>query len=537
MYIRSYRNKKTKFMSTLNPYTGTWQKEQAKFLLGRTTFGKTRSEIDESIALGLEGTLDKLLQHKELDIQPIYHKFENDPDVPIGQTWVHTYHPENDVQGLRNSRRRSVAIWFTGLMQESHFNIMGKMLLFWHEHLPVNDVNYGEVSYKYFKTFHSHYLGNFQRLIEEITIDPAMLRFLNGNTNTKESPNENYSRELLELFSIGRGDAAGTGDYTNYTEQDVVEMARSLTGWVARINPDTNEAYGKYISPRHDNGTKGLSHRFDNTIIINKGEEEYKEIIQIIFNKKEVARFICRKLHIWFVGSDISDDVETNIIDPMADILIENGYVIEPALRALLASEYFISGQHMGCMISSPIDYLFKVINTFEIYFPDDQVSKSFLWESIASAAGGMEMAILGVPSVAGWKAYYQEPSYYRYWINSVTLATRDLINKALVIGIPNGSYVLGINALEFVSKIENANDPNVLIDEVASIIFETSISDSQRDYLKSVLIPGLPDFEWTVEYGEYLGDPDDPQKKTAIDTKLKQLFAAMLAMPEFYIM
>lgn len=523
-------------MSTLNPYTGPWNFEKASFLLGRTTFGKTKSQVDECIDGGLEATMDKLFKPLPDPGVPIHHKFPNDPGAPVGSTWIDKYYPANDIQGLHPSRRASCAIWQVGLMQQAGVSIQEKLVLFWHEHMPINDINRGEALYKYIQTIRQHAVGNFRSLIEDITIDPSMLVFLNGYQNSKESPNENYGRELLELFTIGRGEAAGEGDYTNYTEQDVVEIARALTGWIFRLKED-NTFESLYIDPRHDTGSKQLSHRFDNVVIENAGREEYKKVIEVILSKEEVARHICRQLHIWFVGSNITDDVEQNIIVPMGKILFDDNYEIENALRTLLSSEYFLDGSHNGCMISSPYDYLFKIINTMEIPFPEDLVAKYFYWEAIGGAASQMEMAIMSIPSVAGWKAYYQAPNYYQFWISSVTLGQRDDISTVLINGVDAGPLKLEIDALNFASKIDNATEPNDLINGLAANLFVLPISENQKTYLKEILIPGLPDFEWTVEYGEYLADPDDPNKKNAIESKLKGLINAMIKMPEFHLM
>lgn len=321
---------------TLNPYTGPWEFAEAAHLLRRTIFGPTKAQIDQSVQEGLNKTLDRLFEPQPLPEPPIYFQFENDPSVAVGSTWVNTL-PDRSVQGLLNARRRSLTAWMMGLMKNSGLSIREKMVLFWHEHFPVNGINSGIVGYHYVNTLRANALGNFRTLVEEITITPAMLIFLNGDQNTLESPNENYGRELLELFTIGRGDLAAPGDYTNYTEQDVVEIARALTGWRARVFDDGTIG-GVFIPTRHDTGAKQLSHRFDNRIIQNGGEEEYKTLIDIILQNEEVARYISRQLHIWFVSSDINPDVEANVIEPMAQIMIANGYNIQPVVKALLST-------------------------------------------------------------------------------------------------------------------------------------------------------------------------------------------------------
>lgn len=523
-------------MSTLSPYAGEWNKDKASFFLGRTIFGKTSAQIEQVTEIGLSATVDLLLQDQPTPEPPIHYRFQNDPEAPPGITWVDKYYPANDILGLQNARRNSVIVWHTGLMQRSGISLLEKMVLFWHEHFPVNDINRGEVSFQYLSMIRENAMGNFRTLIEEMTISPAMLIFLNGNQNEASSPNENYARELLELFTIGRGEAAGEGDYTNYTEQDIVEIAKALTGWKIRL-AETGYVESFFRNNLHDSSTKQLSHRFDEEAITNQGAEEYKYVIDIILKKKEVARYICRQLHIWFIGSDLNDEVEANIIEPMASAFYDSDYDIKTVLRLLLSSEYFFEERHKGCMINSPLDFLFKAVNTFEIKMPDDIIQKYFVWEAIARAGALLEMAVMNAPSVAGWKAYYQTPGYYQFWINSVTLGLREQVTDSLLVGANINDFRFGIDVLAFVDKIENATDPNELIINLAKLIFEFPPSQNQIDYLKSVLIDGLPDFEWTVEYGLYLEDPDNLELKISVYTKLAKLLSTMMKMPEFYLM
>ena len=137
--------------------------------------------------------------------------------------------------------------------------------------------------------------GNFRELTKQITVNAAMLHFLNGNKNEVNSPNENYARELLELFTIGKGDLVGPGDYTNYTEQDIAAFAKALTGWTAWTDGNDPAEFERWWSS-HDTSTKQLSHRFGSQTIENAGAEEYKRVVDIIFEKDEVAYHICRRL-------------------------------------------------------------------------------------------------------------------------------------------------------------------------------------------------------------------------------------------------
>ena len=149
-----------------------------------------------------------------------------------------------------------------------------------------------------------------------------------------------------------------------------------------------------------------------------------------------------------------------------------------------------------------------------------------------------MQMEYYNPPSVAGWKAYYQEPMFYRMWINSTTLPLRQqLSNLMLFDGVVQGDFQIIIEPLELVESLDDPFDPNNLIKEFGNLFFPNSVTDDQVDILKEILIPGLPDFEWTVEYSAYLGDPSNPDKQVAINRKLVSLFTAMLEMPEFQLM
>lgn len=520
-------------MSNLNPYSGSWDTSKAAYLLHRTTFGASKNDIDEALKIGMEATINKLFDTKPLPAPPIHTTYQQDPFAPPGTSWVYTnVAPENAPPGLQGARKTSLYSWWVGLIHHSGISLQEKMVLFWHEHFAVNTINNPNFEYQYSILLRKHALGNFKTLTEEITICPAMLLFLNGNQNTKESPNENYARELLELFTIGRGDAVSEGDYSHYTEKDITEISRILTGWVIRYNQE-GVPIGEFKNFRHDQGNKQLSHRFDHLTINNLGDEEYKKLIEIIFSKQQVARFIATKLHIWFVGSDINPHVETNIINPLSEIIVASGYEIGPALQVLLSSDYFFNGGHEGCMLSSPLDFIFKIINVFNVDISDNINKRYQIWRSIYILAASQDMAIMAIPSVAGWKAYYQEPGYYKFWINAYTLSQRKEIVNVLV----NGNDDVEIDAISFIATIENASDPNALIQQMAYYLYPISLSEDQMNYLKEVLIPGLPDFEWTVEYLSFLSDPDDVAKRAGVKNKLTSVLHAMLNLPEIHLM
>lgn len=521
-------------MTSLSPYMGPWEKANAMHLLTRCSFAQTRENIEQSVNEGLELTLDRLFEPKPEADLPVHYQFENDSNAPLGETWVNK--PTNpEINNLLNARRRSLRAWFIGLMKNGGVSLHGKMMLFWHEHFALGDINRAQYLFHYLNIFERHSLGNFKTITEEITINPAMLIFLNGDENTKESPNENYARELLELFTIGRGDDLGDGDYTNYTEQDVFAIARALTGYRQFTNAQ-GEVGGLFIENRHDTDIKELSHRFENQIIENGGDQEYKTVIDIIFQKQEVARFISRQLHIWFVGADINEQVEANIIEPMSQIIFDNNFEIAPALRTLLRSDYFNSTERHGCMINSPIDYLFKLMNVMEVDSPNDLIEQYQEWNTISLASSDQGIFVTEIPSVAGWKAYYQAPLFYKFWISSVTLTTRETIIDRFIQGFNNGGNTFKFELIDFVASIENAADPNILISSLSDSLMVIGLSQNQIDSLKIILTNDIGDFVWTNDYEAFLDDPTDNGKRQIIENRLKGLFTSLLKMPEFYL-
>lgn len=524
----------------LERYQGPWDESTVAHLLRRTTYGPTQSEIAQGVTLGLDGLVDLLFSDLPDPEEPINFYYEDDPDVAIGESWIDkTYDRGPNQAQIRNARLTSLTAW-TGLnLLNAGLNIREKMILFWHNHFVVQasvirDANF---LYHHFRIFRNLSLGNFRTLVEQITISPAMLRYLNGNQNTAEAPNENYARELLELFTVGKGEQVGSGDYTTFTEQDVFEAAKVLTGWVDRgyFGNNGNAHEARFFSGRHDNTSKQFSNRLGNAVIAGNGDEEYKDLIGVLLDQDAVATFICRKLYRWFVYYDITPEIESNIIEPLAEIFRNNDYEIQPVLETLLKSAHFHEICSVGPMIKNPIDFIFNLMRQFEVDFPEETIPSYLLVTAIFRGLEGFDMGYYEPPNVAGWKAYYQEPLFYRTWITAATLPIRQNFTNIMARGnIVIGDYLFGINALDYVSRFDNPSDPNVLIANLVDVHLPQPLTEGQLNYLKEILIPGLPDFEWTVEYNTHLANPDDEELKRSVENKLVNLLTAFLSLPEY---
>ena len=529
----------TTVTSGLAPYNGPFDYEQAAHLLRRTMFGPIYQQIKDAAAAGLNATMEQLFSDQPLPEPPLNHFYTDDPNVPVGETWVdQPYLLQN--QEVVNYRNQSLRAWALGVLLNEGVSIREKLTLFWHNHYVTADINDPKFIYTYITLLRQNAWGNFRELSKMVTIDPAMLRYLNGNENTAAAPNENFARELLELFTIGKGPVAGPGDYTNYTEDDVVQMARVLTGWRDRgwFALDSTQPSAQFVPGRHDTGDKQLSNRFDDMVISNMDDQEYAHLINVIFSKNECARFICRKLYRWFVYYVIDDQVEADVIEPMAQILLANDYEIRPTLEALLRSEHFFDMLNVGPMIKNPVDFIMSVLKPTEVAWPQDLEQRYRLWwQNFRIALPLMQMVIFDPPSVAGWKAYYQEPVFYRNWINSSTLTIRMYYTAIMATqGISTAGVNAKIDILSLVSTLDDPFDPNNLIEEMSRILMPQPLTASQKTFLKTVLIPGLPDFEWTVEYSDHVNNPDDPNLAAAVESKLRNMLVVMLSLPEFYL-
>jgi uncharacterized protein (DUF1800 family) len=497
--------------------------------------------MEQATELGLEATVAELLADRPLPDPPI-NPGADDPYVPVGETWVDTVYTQN--LSNRSYRVRSLAAWTVENLFNDGVSAREKMVLFWQNHFGISGFNDPRFHYRFSTLLRTNAWGNFRELVKAVTIDPLMLRFLNGAQNTWRAPNENYARELLELFTIGKGPLAGEGDYTNYTEEDIFQIARVLTGWrslgLNSSNPEV-DIEARFEPERHDTGDKQLSARFDNAVITNADEVEYANLIDLIFTKDEVARFICRKLYRYFVYYEITEAEEAEIIQPLADILIANDYEIKPVLETLLRSEHFFDVDNLGPMIRHPYDYVLTMLKSADFHVAlaeNHSVAEIYgAYNYLFNQMALMEMNPYGLPEVAGWKAYYQKPQYYRSWINANTLQRRALLANLMGnrgFAVQNNRF--RIDFLGFISRLENPSDPNQLIAQLVELLLPQPLTESQLTGLKDVLIPGLPDFEWTVEYGDWLGDPDNDMKRKAVEDRLKNLFRVLFNMAEFHL-
>jgi hypothetical protein len=195
-------------------------------------------------------------------------------------------------------------------------------------------------------------------------------------------------------------------------------------------------------------------------------------------------------------------------------------------------------------MIKSPIDLIMSTARGLDVIPNTSDVEEEYDFGlALYALAGDLEQRIFDHPDVAGWKAWYQEPVFDRSWINNVLLPRRNQFCEGIVKGgtvtINGVNYNLDpwVPVLAITASVPNASDPNVLVETLANRFFAYPIATNQKDTLKEFLTAGLPDFEWTVEYNDFLQNPNDVNLRLAVENKLRNMIGTMVQMSEFQLM
>ena len=526
----------------LQAYTGNWGRAEVIHLLKRTMFGAAVADIQYFLGKSMQSAVDELINPQTALPAPPVKEYDTsgalttpDTHIAAGQTWVND--PNND--GTIQARRRaSFKKWWMGCMVQQDRSIREKMTLFWHNHFATetNDVGNAQYVYKHHNLLRTYALGNFKELVKQVTIDPAMLVYLNGQLNTKTAPDENYGRELQELFCCGKGPDS------QYTEGDVKAAARVLTGW----QNNATQISSVFTLSRHDTTNKQFSAFYKNTVITGRntasaGLQELDDLLNMIFAAEEVAKYICRRLYRWFVYYDIDASVEQNIITPLAAIFRNNNYEIKPVLKALLSSQHFYDSLSMGCVIKSPLDLVVGMCREFNISFQPatDYVTNYGFYNYLVSSCTNMQQNPGDPPDVSGWKAYYQEPQFYQIWINSDTLPKRNQFTDTMIVnGYTFNGKKIQIDGLSYARTLKNPDNPNLLIDELVEIMYQTELSTTTKAQLKKDILLGgqAQDYYWSNAWNAFITNPNDTANTNIVRTRLRDLIKYLMNLAEYQL-
>jgi len=342
-------------------------------------------------------------------------------------------------------------LWLEKMADPSSSALLEKMSLFWHGHFACRPKK-GILAVNYLNSIRKHSLGNFKDLLLAVSKDPAMLRFLNNQQNKKNAPNENFSRELLELFTLGRG---------QYSEEDIKECARAFTGWSS-----TPEGEFLFKRHRHDYGEK--------TFLNERGNFNGEEIINIILSKKACAEFLATKLYAFFV----SDTPDSKHISSISDQIFDSNYNIEKTIRFMFFQDWFYNPALFGKKIKSPAELVVAQIKMLGLTF-NKTSSIVFLMKLLGQV-------LLMPPNVAGWAGG-------RSWIDNSTLVVRVNLPYFLAKNIPPEIKAKGSlkdDKKNYASKrIDVSSNPKELLNWLS-----THNSKRQTKELVNFLIPNHPE-------------------------------------------
>ncbi len=367
----------------LEPYNPTtsnpWDLKKLQHLFLRTGYGIHPEDADTYLQKSPSEVVDELIDNA-INL-PL-------PDRPYWYNWTKSDYDDNQQaidQILGWETQWLASMWDYGLRD--------KMALFWSNHFVTELETYlcPSYMYAYHKLLQTYALGNFKDFTIEMGKTPAMLVYLNGVQNTRFEPNENYARELMELFTLGLDNG--------YTQYDITQVARALTGWNG-----FSEACAPitYVPALHDDGEKTIFGYTDNY--------DYTSFHELLFDvrKEEIAEFIAGKLYTFFIGREAQED----IIEGLKTTFLQNNFEIAPVLRQLLKSEFFFDTQQFGTIISSPNDLLLSLSKRLEVRPTEEQ----FLL--LLQACTQLNQQMLNPPNVSGWPGD-------RSWVNTTLISAR----------------------------------------------------------------------------------------------------------------
>jgi uncharacterized protein (DUF1800 family) len=528
--------------SGLNLYSGQFTENEVIHLLKRTMFGASKQDIDYFKTKTLADTINELLSPSApLPTPPIKDYTlaatvtQPDTSIAIGDTWVNDVNSDGTVHYFR---RAAFKKWWMGLMVNQDRSIREKMTLFLHNHFSTETVNIDNANYVYnhHALLRASALGNFKSLTRAITLDSGMLVYLNGQANTATAPDENYGRELQELFCCGKGIDS------QYTETDVKMAAKVLTGW----RNDSTKFSSYFTASRHDTTTKQFSAFYQSKTITGRtgataGDLEINDLMDMIFATNEVAKYVCRRIYRWFVYYEIDASIEANIITPLADIFRSNNYEIKPVLTALLSSEHFFDPAIMGCQIKSPVDMVVGMCRELNVQFQPaaDYSSNYGFWNYLVSSVTNMQQSIGDPPDVSGWKAYYQAPQFYEIWINSDTFPKRVQFTDTMCLsGYTYNSKKIIVDGIAFAQTLSNPGDPNILLNDVLKYLFRIDLSATSKAQIKKDILLGgqLTDSYWTDIWLTYINQPTNATNTTLVKNRLRDLLKYCMDLAEFQL-
>ncbi|TNE35372.1 DUF1800 domain-containing protein [bacterium] len=526
-YFDSISDKELQSMTTiqtLEEEPGNLTDDKAKHLLRRITFGPTPNEIRQIKDRPITEVVDELLGDG-LDYLP-----ENENRLPDGRktlNWIDTVEEDpskvfvtikGSIEAKHIARYNQLISWWLDLMKndlitQSNKTVTERLTFFWHTHWTIEFTYDTEsyipppILYRNNQKIRKYRLGNFKDFVLEMTLDGAYLLYQGLNLSSGKAPNENFAREMMELFTMGIG---------NYSEGDIREASKVLTGWrvsAHRQDPKPFEFFDTYFSPKdHDLESKQIMGETiaarpeeDNTMDKVR-EEEVKGLIDIYFRRRPdaIAKFICTKIYSHFVYSNPSK-YDMQFIDELASEFISNDFELLPVFKKLFKSKHFYQKAGFGVQIKQPTELICGLEKLLKVNYANAN-----------NAIVDMEQILYDPPNVSGWDGY-------RSWISTKTYPRRVNHLKGLLSNRTNAEW------LQFLSEFDSPDNFEIVFKELIEYSLPQEATDERLLVLKNRIenISNVNTQNWSQLYTSGSGD---------IGKFLNTLYQELIKVPDIHL-
>lgn len=479
------------FNDPLAPYVPTadkpWNARRVAHLYRRLGFGATYAQIQQGLQMTPSALVDQLLNNAANAAQPA---------TPSWGNWTAAQYGSDTgliFQHIKELKRR----WMADMLGEG---IRAKMAFFWSDHFVTQLSAYmcNSWLWNYYSLLHLHAFGNFKNFALAIGKSPAMLHYLNGNLNVVGEPNENYARELMELFTMGESNG--------YTQADIVNMAKALTGWTS---DDDDCKPSTFNAAKHDNGQK--------TIFGQTGNFGFEDAHNLIFTQRpdQVAQHIAGKLYKYFVYQN----VDNQVIAGLATTFKTGGWELLPMMKQLFKSEHFFEEQLINARIKSPLETFVPILKMSGATYPA-QITDNWL-EEVLYYGYILNEELFEPPNVSGWKEH-------RPWINESTLTLRWEYATKTINLILQSTEALDIVRQLAIDLTNQSNDPTVITAALVEFFTGQTLSAVHLQAATGHFKAGIPENYYTDGSWNLLWDEAPEQ--------ILNLLKYLVRLPEFQL-
>jgi uncharacterized protein (DUF1800 family) len=453
------------------PYTPSaenpWTRAQVGHLYRRAGFGATVGELDAGVKDGHTKTLDRILagEPESEDFTRTSEFMASDRSMPPG------------------APQRRLSAWWLDRMLKTRHPLREKMTLFWHNRFATSNAKVQNARFMLtqYQLLQSHALGSFAEMLTKMGTDPAMLVWLDTNTSTKAAPNENYARELMELFSLGIG---------NYTETDIRQAAKAFTGY------EIKDGKGVLNRRQHDAGEKDVFGK--------KGKFTGEDIAKLCLEHDACAKFIVGKLYRFLISDT---DTPAELIDPLAEEYRKNEFDTGKLVATMLRSTLFFSQAAYRAKIKSPVEFAVGTVRSLE-------GTAGTL--PLAEALEGLGQVLFAPPSVKGWDG---GPA----WLNAQTLLGRNNLALALT-STEDARFAARCDPATLIARHDAKTDVEK-VDFLLGLFLQSDVPDTARDKLLDYLKTAKD-----AKYPAYWSADDVANHRTRAVTHL------VLTLPEYQL-